>query len=434
MADAKMFDTEVLNGVYSNDYDIDLSWMRKPTQHQFRWRTLTNRWITSPRRVRDGSILKKAFGNSTPSDVYVSTSSWLNPVDLPRLRDQDASYPILLDHLVVFDIDIPPFSEKNMELARDSAFQLYQWMSQFTEYEFMHITFSGSKGFHLFYRDMQREKFQIPDPRKREESVRSARKDLLEKVLEAGFQVDSKITADTRRIIRLPGTFHGKTGWKCTIIDIDWLSVPFAQWKKHLPKHEFAIAMPMEAENSSIVAQQKEELEIETKAKGTLVSLEVSSHVAGTKNRSSLIGWLPISWGEPQIAVEKALQYAEKFSLGACCFWTDGTKTLLMVPRAIPREQLIKITKKMGMFNLSRALKEREHDWVRISGEMNEQEGWERMLTPINVLAKETNIQCTWPWSSSHLVLAQRMGLDVQQDGDECSGSPEPSVRIVRRA
>ena len=105
-----------------------------------------------------------------------------------------------------------------------------------------------------------------------------------------------------------------------------------------------------------------------------------------------------------------------------------------MVPRAIPREQLIKITKKMGMYNLSRALKEREHDWVRISGEMNEQEDWERMLTPINVLAKETNIQCTWPWSSSHLVLAQRMGLDVQQDGNECSGSPEPSVRIVRRA
>ena len=123
MADATMFDTEVLNGVYSNDYDIDLSWMRKPTQHQFRWRTLTNRWITSPRRVRDGSILKKAFGNSTPSDDYVSTSSWLNPVDLPRLRDQDASHPILLDHLGVFDIDIPPFSEKNMELARDSAFQ-----------------------------------------------------------------------------------------------------------------------------------------------------------------------------------------------------------------------------------------------------------------------------------------------------------------------
>ena len=174
--------------------------------------------------------------------------------------------------------------------------------------------------------------------------------------------------------------------------------------------------------------------DIEPVTPNTLLSLEVSSHVAGTKNRSSLISWLPTSWGEPERAVEKALDYAEQFSLGSCCFWTDGNETLMIVPRAIPREQLIKITKKMGMDYLGRELKQREHAWVRISGEMTEHEDWERVLTPINVLAKETNGRCIWPWSSSHLALAQRMGLNVEKDNRECSGSPEPSVRIVRRA
>jgi len=434
MADGTTFDTEVLSGVYSAGYDIDLGWMKKPTQHQFRWRTPSNRWITSPRRVRNGSILKKAFGKSTPADVYVSTSSWLNPVDLPRLRDVDVSHPILLDHLVVFDIDIPPFSEKNMEIARESAFQLHQWMAEHTNYEFIHVTFSGSKGFHLFYRYCEREKFQIPDPKIREDSVRDARKKLLKRVLDAGHKVDSKITADTRRIIRLPGTFHGKTGWKCTIIDTEWISIPFKQWRGRLPKHDSAMAMPVQAESVPVMDLPQVKQDIEPVTPNTLLSLEVSSHVAGTKNRSSLISWLPTSWGEPERAVEKALDYAEQFSLGSCCFWTDGNETLMIVPRAIPREQLIKITKKMGMDYLSRELKQREHAWVRISGEMTEHEDWERVLTPINVLAKETNGRCIWPWSSSHLALAQRMGLNVEKDNRECSGSPEPSVRIVRRA
>ena len=109
MAEESMFDPAVLDGYYSKDLEIDFSWMKKPTQHQFRWRTLNNRWYSSPRRIRDAVTFVKAVGKAVPTDVYVSTSSWLNPVDLPRLHDTEAPYPILLDHLVVFDIDVPPF-------------------------------------------------------------------------------------------------------------------------------------------------------------------------------------------------------------------------------------------------------------------------------------------------------------------------------------
>ncbi|MGB0629007.1 MAG: hypothetical protein ACPGN8_07015, partial [Candidatus Thalassarchaeaceae archaeon] len=64
--------------------------------------------MTAKKRIRSKKQLVKEFQGSMPTDVYVSTSSWLNPVNLPRLRDNNRPSPILLDHLVVFDIDMRP--------------------------------------------------------------------------------------------------------------------------------------------------------------------------------------------------------------------------------------------------------------------------------------------------------------------------------------
>jgi hypothetical protein len=94
---------------YYFDREIDLSWLNKSSRHQFRWKSLKGPWITSDRRISSSKKLIQIFSNSIPTDVYVSTSSWLNPVNLPRIKDTKKPSPILLDHLVVFDIDIRPF-------------------------------------------------------------------------------------------------------------------------------------------------------------------------------------------------------------------------------------------------------------------------------------------------------------------------------------
>ena len=434
MADKPEFDPSTLQGYYAQDFEIDLSWMKKPTQHQFRWRCLENRWQSSHRRVRNGTTLVKAFRSSTPTDVYVSTASWLNPIELPRLRDQEAAYPILLDHLVVFDIDVPPFCIASMEMARKSAVRLYEWMKDKEDYAFSHVAFSGSKGFHLFYQDLAREKFQIPDPKEREQTVRFERKKLLDLVTSAGHTVDTKITADTRRIIRLPGTVHGKTGWKCSIVDIETMYKPFKKWYKSLERHSNAVEMPRKPGKSSTVHAKPNEKEATLNTQVESLSIEVSTHVAGTKNRSALICWLPHSWGEPQQAVLRALDSIDVFGFGATAFWTDGLRTLMVVPRAIPREQLIKITRKLKMNTLHRELKEREHSWVRISGKFSEENDWERELIPINVLGKKYNSTCAWPWSRSHLELCRRMGLSIGALEGESSGNEEPSIRIALRS
>ena len=56
--------------------------------------------------------------NDNPTDIYFSTSSWLNPVDLPRKNDETKPHPILLNHLIVFDIDVSPLSLENIEKAK----------------------------------------------------------------------------------------------------------------------------------------------------------------------------------------------------------------------------------------------------------------------------------------------------------------------------
>ena len=113
-------------------------------------------------------------------------------------------------------------------------------MEENHNHELISISFSGGKGFHLIFKDAKREKFLIEDLAKREQTVIEQRKALLDEVLEAGFDVDKLVTADTRRIIRLPGTLHGTTGWCCTRITRGMLSIPVKKWLHTLPRHEMA--------------------------------------------------------------------------------------------------------------------------------------------------------------------------------------------------
>ncbi len=218
-------DDQALKDHY-REHPIDVSWLNKPSQHVFRWRTNDNRWLTAKRRVRDHASFLKAIGKSAPRDVYVSTASWLNPIDLPRLRDNPDHYPVLLDHYVVFDIDVAPFSIENLTKAQSIARDLMEWLKEHENLILRSVSFSGSKGFHLIYDDPDREAFALPDLKEREMAVKAQRKVLLDRVVKAGFEVDTKVTADTRRILRLPGSLHGSTGYACTRLSVEALNGP----------------------------------------------------------------------------------------------------------------------------------------------------------------------------------------------------------------
>ena len=414
---------------------IDFGWLPFPNQHSYRWRTIESRWVTARRRIRNHQTLAKAISKDVVSDLYVSTSRWLDPIDLPRLRDKERPHPILLDHLIVFDIDVAPLSLKNLEKARTIAIELHNHLSSDPSMEFLSCSFSGSKGFHLFYLDLDREKFAIEDPKEREEAVRESRKELLTKVIEKGFEVDERVTADTRRIIRLPGSIHGTTGYQCTVLTLEQLKKPLKDLLEDIPRIESAQKIPKRARKPKKKVKKKKPNQRKTVAETQSVQqymVEASTHVPGTKDRSVIMFWLPHAWGSGQEAMETAVTMVNEEKLGQCSFWQQGDRILMLCPLAFPQPQVVKLLMSYKMSKRAAILKEREHDWIRISNIMDEDANWQDELQPIGLYGNE--IDSTRSYSSSHLELEKRMGIFRQiRSSATLSGTQEPSLRIAVR-
>jgi len=411
----------------------DFDWLVDPGRHQYRWRALDGRWLTAQRRVKDHSSLLKATKDSVPLDIYISTSTWLEPIDLPRLKEKTRPPPILLDHLIVFDIDMRPFSRRRLESARLAAVSLRDWIKENTDLNPLHISFSGSKGFHLVYTEPDRSLFAIPDPREREKAVRASRKILLRRVIENGHPVDPLITADTRRIIRLPGTLHGRTGWYCSRLNDGQIDEPLRVWVDDLPRHSLAINLPKRVwkiPSFRIPWMRRVALPKEILAEhGTC--LQVSSHVPETKNRSVLMTWINAPSDKIGARIERLVESMDEADIGPCAVWSDSEGALILIPRAIPRDAFRRITLNLNLAGFGHGIRRHGHVWERISAVMWDQSEWSTDLVAHGVYAIKAGERCQHPWSKAHLELASRMGLFIQSTGD-LAGSSEPITRIVR--
>ncbi len=426
---------EDLSSYYSSN-EVDLSWLKKSSQHQFRWKTIKGPGVTSDRRISSSKKLLELFSDSMPTDVYVSTSSWLNPVNLPRIKEIKKPSPILLDHLVVFDIDIRPFCLLRLEEARKATLHLKNWIIENTEIKIRHITFSGSKGFHIIAEDPDREPFSEPDPRLREDKVRSQRKRLLDRVIEAGHPVDNVVTADTRRIIRLPGTIHGKTGWVCTIINEEWINTPVKEWINKIPRHETALKIPkwppIRIPKLSIPQIKFKMADNKFESAPQHTSLELSSHVSGTKDRSAFVSWLPRKWGDIRTSVEKSQELFSHLKLGPVAYFHDNERVLAIIPRAIPKDFLLSKISQKDFKSFVYETRHMEHSWTRISGRLVG-EDWESEIEPISVLGYDYSENCLHPWSAPHLEICSRLGLPIRELQGEISGSDKVPLRVVIR-
>ena len=419
---------------YYQNHEVDLSWLNKPSQHGFRWRCSNGSWRKSKRRVSSVGSFRKAIARDNPSDVYFSTSSWLEPIDLPNLNDETKPHPILLNHLIVFDIDFAPLSLENLERARLTTLNLHRWIEKNYGYELMSISFSGSKGFHLFYNDPDRSLFSIEDGKEREDAVRENRKKLLEEVLVAGFKVDPRITADTRRIIRLPGSIHGKTGLLCHRISIERLKNNIESWITDVACFFGNIDIPTVAKfEPKKVNQEGKKITKNLQQDNVEQSymIEVSNHLPGTKDRTSLIFWTPYSWGTGELCLEQLENLVKSENLADSYIFSDGERILFICPEAFTRAKIVKLLDKIGMEKVSKTLATRKHYWVRISGIMNEDGNWDNELRFISMIKGNNSKQ---NYSKAHLTLLSKLGLDIDiSQCEQLAGNTEPSIRMVVR-
>lgn len=439
-----MLTREALQAWYGSQKP-DLSWLEKPSRHQFRWRLHNNRWVTGSRQFSSAETVQKILTTHGPRDVYIGTSAWLTPLNLPKRAEVERSPPILLDHLVVFDIDERPFCYRRLERARKAAQGLLEWLEEHEDLTLLCISYSGGKGFHLILKDNDRSLFSIPEPREREDAVRASRKALLDRVLAAGFPVDTTVTSDTRRIIRLPGSLHGTTGWCCTRLTRQQLAQPLKRWVHQLPRHPQATQLPywpygirsvlFGAMNATLRLVQPRRNPSKTNPQEqpapTTTTMQISTQVVGTRGRSAFLAWVPPRWSDGQL--DAVSQRLHTLGWGPVHQFVSSGRTLLVAPRALPTEQLQKALRGMGWPSLSSEMKRLGHAWVdaspaKVEGKVIEEEfHYEGIWTA----AGEGNASI--PWSATHLELLKRWGVQPAQIDGDVAGRAEPALRMVSK-
>ena len=159
-----------------------------------------------------------------PRHVYYSTGKWLDSQNLgprelrPGSPGYQFAYNVFLSQELYFDVDVPG----DLDEAKKWTMKLGEALEK--EYGFGEIVqvYSGNKGFHLYVYDFELGdwvKEVSPHPSVRELQTQEVKVKIVNHLMEMGLVFDADITVDTRRIIRLPGTVHGKTFNICQLVD-----------------------------------------------------------------------------------------------------------------------------------------------------------------------------------------------------------------------
>ncbi|HSA38600.1 MAG TPA: hypothetical protein P5013_06900 [Methanoregula sp.] len=209
----------------------DLSAITDLSHRHFRILLPKGTFLKLQHRIRSEEELRRWLVRYRPSDVYYSTSCWLVPENLGRRERTPLSDNIFLSSDIVFDIDRSPFSTENLELAREETIRLLNFCDD-NHLPVKYIAFSGSKGFHVICEDSHH--YTDTNPLRREDMAKAARKEIIAGLQSEGIVTDSKITTDTRRIIRVPGTINSKTGYVCMILTREQLAEPVSAILKYI--------------------------------------------------------------------------------------------------------------------------------------------------------------------------------------------------------
>lgn len=204
---------DILKKFYSSVFDFKIEEMQ---HRQFRF-DVGSHFIKCPKHITNSHQLSKELFRISPLNAYYSVSKWLNPLEVvPKTKAKKISQNIYLGSDLVFDIDYKPFSEYNIELARNMALKLLDYLEN-KKIKIKYIAFSGGKGFHIVCIDEN--KYSDPNPFYREKMATDFRLDILKSIEDEKIIVDERVTSDTRRILRIPGTINSNTGYMCRIIE-----------------------------------------------------------------------------------------------------------------------------------------------------------------------------------------------------------------------
>jgi len=299
-------------------------------------------------QIRNKEALRKWLVRYAPKAVYCTTSTWMNPAKIGKREEYSKSQyrigdNLMIGHDLIFDID-----NKDLETSRKITLQLIDFMEPLG-YKVKEIIFSGGKGFHVWFDDP--EKISIADPREREYFYMAHRKEILAKVVNAGIKVDPVVTANTRCIVRVPGTVHWKTGFVACYCKREEIEKPIGEFLKTVkrvwPEGTFK---KEKGDGEKIWGQITDNPEYFKMWQGN-DSYHLSNFVRGTKNRYVLFLRFQYIWLDG--VVERLQKLQERFNLTDVYLYGSDLKhryTAVCLKTMQP-EQIVKIVKACDAVN-----------------------------------------------------------------------------------
>jgi len=201
-----------LNYYRSNKFLNFCSLPPRPASHHYRFELFSGHFFRLRKSIRFKRALRKEIIRSEPKNVYFTPNEWLDPI---RLRENS---DILISSPLYLDIDYQKLPKKSFSCAFSMTKKLIKHVRRVRNRLPSWIVFSGKRGFHIYYWHWD-DVSKLERPQDRLEEFKRNREVLMRDLEKHGIIVDRQVTVDPWRILRLPGTLHGETGFVAIKID-----------------------------------------------------------------------------------------------------------------------------------------------------------------------------------------------------------------------
>lgn len=417
---------------YYKSNPIDLGVTSSVNFRHFRFRLEDGSFYKVKCKIRDLRSLREYLVRKAPFDVYYSTACWLNPHLLGSRVEKDILKNLMISCDLAFDIDCG--GKIKLEDARQQAIAINEFLES-KRINVRYSAFSGSKGFHVVCDDPWHNEISEENPRKREIEAIERRKRIVQEAKREGILFDEKVTVDTRRIIRLPGTINSKTGFVCTVLSKKELesdiceivksakrhaiSTPRIPWRTHVREmtHDFIMGKIPGLLGRLGVRPTPEER--------PCYSTFITSNIPGTRLKIPVLefgGWRKV---EEIVGVIKKVQ--SQYGLGDIFVFSDGNRFTAFSLKAVSKRRVEKILFAAGSMNLNACKKYgctfmRVGKSVGLNGEVTRREP-----ELIKVLESDLRGQTSRP----HLEFLSSLGVKVRREKAEFSGAGKEKLELV---
>jgi DNA primase catalytic subunit len=415
--------------LYYNSNLLDLKPIPDLKFRHFRLRLLDGYFYKIKRKLRTSEDLRKCLTDNTPLDVYYSTATWLNPHLIASRLDSNILRNIYLSCDLSFDIDVSN-KIKTLTEAKTQAIMINDFLDS-KGFNVRYIAFSGSKGFHIVCDDPWKSEENELEPYKREMKAIAERKKLVREASNARILFDEKVTVDTRRIIRLPGTINSKTGYACTILSKKTLESDIEIILKLANHVDFnAPRIPqqreMTAPSASNIPGFLGRLGVRPRPEQNICySLFYTNNIPETQLK------IPILEFEGWTQREKLYQIIEKtqhqYRLGDIYLFGDGEKFWAVSLKALSRRRVEKILGFSGSTNIYQC-KKYGCTYTRI-GKSIDVEGNTIQYEPrlIKIIESDLSAQV----SRTHHEFFTSLGITLRDDGNLLCGAGLDKLELV---